>query len=91
MVRVAGDLAVEPDWPERTHRRRLQALERRLSSLSLSPPLRRALGAALAQLRDCKPENVQGALMSLVGPVRDAVGPDASEAVRRVVAGLRAR
>jgi hypothetical protein len=91
VVRVGGDLALEPEWPERVHRRRLQALERRLSSLSLSPPLRRALGAALAQLRDCRPESAQAALGSLVGPVREAVGPEASEAIRRVVAGLRGR
>lgn len=91
VVRVAGDLASEAEWPERTHRRRLQALELRLSSLSLSPPLRRALGAALALMRDCKPENAQAALAALVGPVRESVGPEVAEAIRRVVAGLRAR
>jgi len=38
-VRVAQDLLRDPP-PERAHRRRLQALEHRLSSLTLPPPLR---------------------------------------------------
>jgi hypothetical protein len=91
VVRVVADLAGEPEWPERAHRRRLQALERRLTSLSLSPSLRRALGAALSQLRDSKPETAPSALAQLVGPVRESVGAEAAEAIRRVVAGLRAR
>lgn len=91
VVRVVADLATEPTWPERAQRRRLQALERRLTSLSLSPPLRRALGAALAQIRDLKPENAAPALSQLVSPARDSVGAEAADAIRRVVAGLRAR
>lgn len=91
VVRVVGDLAAEAEWPERAHRRRLQALERRLTSLGLSPQLRRALGAALSQLRDFKPESAATALGQLVGPVRESVGAEAAEAIRRVVAGLRAR
>ena len=91
VVRVVGDLAGETEWPERAHRRRLQALERRLTSLSLSPALRRALGTTLSQLRDFKPESAAAALGPLVGPVRESVGADAAEAIRRVVAGLRAR
>ena len=91
LVRVATDLADEPEWPERAHRRRIQSLERRLTSLSLSPPLRRALAATLTQLRDAKAESVAGALSALVAPVRESVGTEAAEAVRRVVAGLRGR
>ena len=91
LVRVAVDLAEEPEWPERAHRRRLQSLERRLTSLSLAPALRRALGTALVQLRDSKAESIAGALAALVGPVRESVGAEAAEAVRRVVAGLRGR
>jgi hypothetical protein len=91
LVRVATDLAEEPGWPERAHRRRLQALERRLTSLSLSPGLRRAFGSALTQLRDLEPENVAGALTQLVVPARESVGAEAADAVRRVVAGLRGR
>ena len=91
LVRVAADLADEPEWPERAHRRRIQSLERRLTSLSLSPALRRALTSALTQLREAAPGGVAGALAPLVGPVRESVGAEAGEAVRRVVAGLRGR
>lgn len=91
VVRAARDLALAPDWPERAHRRRLQALERRLTSLSLSPPLRRALGMALAQVRDLDPEAATQALTQLVGPAREALGSEVAEGIRRVVAGLRGR
>jgi hypothetical protein len=91
LVRAAGDMADEPGWPERSHRRRLQALERRLTSLNLSPSLRRALGTALGELRELADDSIASALAPLVAPVRETVGPEAAEAVRRVVAGLRAR
>jgi hypothetical protein len=91
VVRVAGDLATEPQWPERAHRRRLQALERRLTSLSLSPSLRRALTTVLAQIRDLKPESAALGLSQLITPARESVGVEAAEAIRRVVAGLRGR
>ena len=55
-LRVAQDLLRDPPPTERAHRRRLQALEHRLSSLTLPPPLRRALTAALSQLREGRPE-----------------------------------
>jgi hypothetical protein len=91
LVRAAGDMADEPGWPERSHRRRLQALERRLTSLNLPPALRRALGTALDQLRELEDDHIATALAALVGPVRESVGSEAAEAVRRVVAGLRGR
>ena len=91
LVRVATDLADEAEWPERAHRRRIQSLERRLTSLSLSPALRRALTTALTQLRDGGPASVAGTLAPLVAPVRESVGTEAAEAIRRVVAGLRGR
>ena len=55
-VRVAQDLLKDPPPADRAHRRRLQALEHRLSSLTIPPPLRRALVAALLQLKDARPE-----------------------------------
>jgi hypothetical protein len=91
LVRVATDLADEPQWPERAHRRRIQSLERRFTSLSLSPALRRAFASALTQLREGGPASVAGTLALLVAPVRESVGTEAAEAVRRVVAGLRGR
>ena len=65
-LRVAEDLLLQPPLAERASRRRLQALEHRLSSLTLPPPLRRALGAALGGLRGEGAAGVPLVLASLV-------------------------
>jgi hypothetical protein len=83
-VRVAGDLILGPSSVERMHRRRLQALERRLSSLTLPATLRRALTDALVVLRSGTPNDARMALSQLVTPVRETIGVEAAEAVRRM-------
>lgn len=80
-VRVAQDLLLDPPQPERAQRRRVQALERRLSSLTMPTPLRRALSAATSQLRDARPETAVQVLSQLVAPARETGGPEAGEAV----------
>lgn len=80
-VRVAQDLARDGLSSERAYRRRLQALEHRLSSLTIPPPLRRALAAALNQLREPRPETGAQVLSQLVAPARDTGGAEAGEAV----------
>ena len=94
VVRLAEDLA-EGDLPERGARRRVAALERRLSSLTLPPPVRRGLLAALGELKGTAPDGAPLAILSLVAPVRDAIGPDAADtlarAARRVAATLQHR
>ncbi len=80
-LRVAQDLVLDPPLQERAQRRRLQALERRLSSLTMPPPLRRALASAVSQLRDVRPETATQVLSQLVAPARDAGGSEAGEAV----------
>jgi hypothetical protein len=80
-VRVAQDLLLDPPPPERGHRRRVQALERRLSSLTMPTPLRRALAAATGQLRDAQPETAAQVLSQLVAPARESGGPEAGDAV----------
>jgi hypothetical protein len=80
-VRVAQDLLLDPPPLERAHRRRVQALERRLSSLTMPPPLRRALAAAVTQLREVRPEAVAQVLSQLVAPARDAGGNEAGDAL----------
>lgn len=80
-VRVARDLLLEPPPPERGQRRRVQALERRLSSLTMPPPLRRALAAATSQLRDAGPETAAQVLSQLVAPARESGGAEAGDAV----------
>jgi len=88
-LRVAQDLVLDPPLQERTHRRRLQALERRLSSLTMPPPLRRALASAVSQLRDIRPETAAQVLSQLVAPARDAGGAEAGEALATAARKVR--
>ena len=90
-VRIAQDLLLDPPFPDRAHRRRVAALEQRLSSLTMAPPLRRALAGAIAQLREAGPESVPVILSQLVAPARDTLGAEAAEAVALAVRGARAR
>jgi hypothetical protein len=80
-LRVAQDLLLDPPPVERAHRRRVQALEQRLTSLTMPPPLRRALAAAVAQLREGRPETAAQVLSQLVAPAREAGGAEAGEAL----------
>jgi hypothetical protein len=80
-LRVAQDLLLDPPPLERAHRRRVQALEHRLSSLSMPPPLRRALSAAVSQLREARPEIAAQVLSQLIAPARETSGVEAGEAV----------
>ncbi|MEO6055867.1 MAG: hypothetical protein ABIQ49_03430 [Gemmatimonadales bacterium] len=89
-VRVAQDLLRDPPPADRTHRRRLQALEHRLSSLTLPPPLRRALTTALSQLQEARPETAAQVLSQLVAPAREAGGADAGEALAQAARAARA-
>jgi hypothetical protein len=87
-VRVAQDLVREPP-AERAHRRRLQALEHRLSSLTLPPPLRRALGTAISQLRDARSDTAVQVLSQLVAPARESGGTEAGDAVAHAARSAR--
>jgi hypothetical protein len=88
-VRVAEDLLLEPPQADRAHRRRLAALEQRITSLTMPPPLRRALAAAISQLRDAGPETMPVIMSQLVAPARDTLGPEAAEAVALAVRRAR--
>jgi hypothetical protein len=89
LLRVAGDYLLEPPLAERATRRRVAALEARLSSLTVPPPLRRALTAALHQLKQEALESVPLVLGSLVAPARETTGPDAADAVQRAARAAR--
>ena len=80
-VRVAQDLLLDPPPPERAYRRRIAALEQRLFSLTLPPPLRRALSGAIAQLREARFEVASSVLSQLAAPARETAGTEAGEAV----------
>lgn len=88
-LRVAQDLLLDPPLQERAHRRRVQALERRLSSLTMPPPLRRALAAAVGQLREVRPEAVAQVLSQLVAPARETGGSEAGDALALAVKQAR--
>jgi len=88
-MRVALDQGLEPPLPERAQRRRLDALERRLARLSLSPPLRRALVGTLALLRDPGSRPAAMALQQLTAPVRDTLGTEAGDVIARAVRQVR--
>ena len=80
-LRVAQGLLLHPPIADRVHRKRLAALESRLSSLTLPTPLRRALAGALLHLREPKPEAAAEVLVSLVAPARETAGAEAAEAI----------
>jgi hypothetical protein len=88
-VRVAQDLLRDPPPPDRAHRRRLQALEHRLSSLTEAPPLRRALAAALNQLKEGRPETAAQVLSQLVAPARETGGAEAGDALAQAARAAR--
>lgn len=88
-LRVAAGYLADPPLPERASRRRLASLETRLSSLTLPPPLRRALTAALVQLREGGAEGLPSVLIALVAPTREAAGAEAAEAVQRAARAAR--
>jgi hypothetical protein len=80
-LRVAQDLFGATPPTERAHRRRVTALEHRLSSLTLPPPLRRALTAAIAELRSADAAVAVQVLSQLIAPARESLGPEAGDAV----------
>jgi hypothetical protein len=89
LLRVAQDLLLNPPIPDRAARRRLASLEARLSSLTLPPPLRRALTAALLHLREGGAPVVPVVLSTLVAPAREAAGAEAGDAVQRAARAAR--
>ena len=80
-LRVAQDLLLDPPIGERAQRRRIQALEHRLSSITMAPPLRRALAGAVNQLKDLRPESAAQVLSLLTAPAREVGGAEAGEAI----------
>jgi len=88
-VRVARDVRGGSPALERAHRRRVAALEQRLSSLTVPPPLRRALAAAIAELLAPDPSGAARALSQLVAPARETAGLDAANAMASAARAAR--
>jgi hypothetical protein len=82
-LRLAEDLLLLPPQPERSVKRRVVALEKRLSSMSLPGTLRRALVAALASLGEPSRGQAAAVLHQLVAPAREALGAEAAETLTR--------
>jgi hypothetical protein len=82
VARVAVDIgsATTPE-SERAERRRVALLDRRIAPLAVPRPLARGLTAALSHLQDASPAGARIALSQLVAPARDALGPEAGEAI----------
>ncbi len=68
---------------------RLDRLERRLSSLSLPAPLRRALPGSIRELRVGELGRVAIALQQLAAPVREVLGPSLGDAFAQVARRTR--
>jgi hypothetical protein len=90
-TRVALDLARDDPPGERAHRRRVTALERRLSSLTLPAPIRRALQGALLQLREGAPDTAATVLAQLVAPARESLGPEPAQLLAQAARMARRR
>ncbi len=66
---------------EPADRARLERFEKRLSSLSLPAPLRRALPGSVRGLREGGTNGIAVALHQLIAPAREALGRGAAEAL----------
>jgi len=80
-TRVAEAVLPSDPVTARAHRRRVELLQRRLSSVSMPLPLRRALTGALRLVAEGTPRCSALALQQLVAPAGETVGPQAAEAL----------
>ena len=88
-VRVSQDLLATPPVAERAQRRRVLALEHRLATLTLPPQLRRALAAALLQLKNPRPDTAADVLAQLAAPARDGAGSEAGDVLATAAKAAR--
>ncbi len=78
LVRVLQDMRRDP-YADRLQRRRVAALERRLASVTLPAPFRRAVTSAMAALAPPATANPAVILAQLVAPVRESVNVEGGE------------
>ena len=88
-VRVTLDLMATPPGADRALRRRVLALEHRLATLTLPPQLRRALAAALLQLKNPRPDTAADVLAQLAAPARDGAGSEAGDVLATAAKATR--
>lgn len=80
-VRTCSGVLPPDELSIRAHRRRVQALERRLTSLSMPAPLKRALTSAVRELGDRSDVAAGMALQRLVAPVRETLGSEVADVI----------
>jgi hypothetical protein len=85
LVRVCDDALPPTPLSGRAQRRRLDALVKRLSSLSLPPALRKALIGSIGELTEGADDAVVAALRGLVEPAHESVGQDAADAIAQAL------
>lgn len=85
LVRVCDDTLPPIPLGGRAQRRRLDALEKRLSSLSLPASLRRALIGSIRELAEGTDETVVTVLQQLVESANESIGQDAGDAIALAV------
>jgi hypothetical protein len=88
-LRVCAGAVPPGTLKPRTHRRRVEALERRLSSLALPAPLKRAFALALRELAEGTPGAAAVALKHLAAPVRETLGSKVADLLERTAAQVR--
>lgn len=81
LVRACGGVLPPDQLSPAVHHKRLQALERRLTSLSLPAPLKRALASAVRELNDRSSAAAGMALQRLVAPVRETLGGEVADVI----------
>lgn len=81
VVRMCGGVLPPSPLTQRGHRRRLEQLKRRLSSLSLQQPLRKALTQGIDRMREGTAAEATRTLGSLVEPVCETLGPDTGRSI----------
>jgi hypothetical protein len=81
LVRTCSGVLPPDALSPRVHRRRLQALEQRLASLSVPAPLKRALTSAVRELADRSSVAAGIALQRLVAPARETLGSEVGEVI----------
>jgi hypothetical protein len=88
-ARVAESVLPPDALSVKAHRARLDALQRRLSSIALPAPLRRGMAGAVRLVHDGTPGGAALALNLLVAPVRESLGDGPAEAVAQAAARAR--
>lgn len=91
VVRVALDVGRSGLPLDKHDRKRLVLLSQRLAPLAVPRSLAKGLTTALGHLDDTATNGARVALSQLVAPTRDALGPEAAEAVAQAVALLPPR